>query len=173
LKISGVSAYHPDESGADHRLQDLYEQVPSVQGEAQYRQLNIQVSPRDAEKEPLSQASREVIGNLEGTWRLRLQEPKPEYVGLLVEAVDHMSAYSDEYTRQFGETQNLGAKLVDAQVVNPLFTDDEIRRVTDPKRDATAGMQTKDDIWREHGRQQFVQALQERITVADAYGGDA
>ena len=152
-------------------------QVDVLQGEAEahYRQLNTQVRSRNEadEGQPLRQATRDVVANLEGTWRLTLRELKPEYVGLLVEAVDYLDAHSDEYAMQLGGSRNFGAGIVDAEIINPLYTDAEVRRVYDRAKDATAGMTSKDEVWRESVRQEFVEALQERVAGVAVDGGEA
>jgi len=75
------------------RFSPIRRQVDVLQGEAEahYRQLNTQVRSRNSEDDgqPLRMASRDVVGNLVGTWKLSLRELKPEYIGLLVEAVDY------------------------------------------------------------------------------------
>jgi hypothetical protein len=71
--------------------------VTKGQAEAHYRQLNTQVRSRNAadKGQPLRQATRDMVGNLVGTWRLTLRERRPEFVGLLLiqavsmEAVQH------------------------------------------------------------------------------------
>jgi hypothetical protein len=156
-------------------------QVDVLQGEAEahYRQLNTQVRSRNAEDDgqPLRMASRDVIGNLVGTWKLSLRELKPEYVGLLVEAVDYLDAHSDEFELQLGGARNFGAGMVDARVINPLYSDAEIKRVYNRAQDATSAMQWKDEVWRESVRQEFVAALQARVPRRDGDGsgpgGDA
>jgi hypothetical protein len=40
-------------------------------------------------------ASRDVVDNLVGTWKLSLRALKPEYVGLLVEAVEYLDSVSE------------------------------------------------------------------------------
>jgi hypothetical protein len=146
-------------------------QVDVLQGEAEahYRQLNTQVRSRNAEDDgqPLRMASRDVVGNLVGTWKLSLRELKPEYVGLLVEAVDYLDAHSDEFELQLGGARNFGAGMVDARVINPLYTDAEIKRVFNRAQDATSAMEWKDDVWRESVREEFVQALQARVAGRD------
>jgi hypothetical protein len=157
------------------RFSPIRRQVDVLQGEAEahYRQLSTQVRSRNAEDagQPLRQVSRDVVGNLEGTWRLTLRELRPEYVGLLVEAVDYLDAHSDEYEMQLGGARNFGAGIVDAEVINPLYTDDEVRRVFNRAQNPTAGMASKDDVWREQCRQQFVRALQERVATVN--GGES
>ncbi|THE64281.1 hypothetical protein D8Y22_13700 [Salinadaptatus halalkaliphilus] len=153
------------------RFSPIRRQVDVTKGEAEahYRQLNTQVRSRNAEDEgqPLRKAERDVVGNLVGTWRLTLRELKPEYVGLLVEAIEYLDAHSDEYEMQLGGARNFGAGIVDAEIVNPLYTDSELRRVYNRAQDATSGMDTKDDIWREQCREEFVRALQARVAARD------
>jgi hypothetical protein len=153
------------------RFSPIRRQVDVTKGEAEahYRQLNTQVRSRNAEDEgqPLRQATRDVVGNLVGTWRLTLRELKPEYVGLLVEAIGHLDAHSDEYAMQLGGARNFGAGIVDAEIINPLYTDAELRRVYNRAQDATSGMETKDDVWREQCREGFLRALQARMAARD------
>jgi hypothetical protein len=97
------------------RFSPIRRQVDVLKGEAEahYRQLSTQVRSRNAEDEgqPLRQATRDVVGNLDGTWRLTLRELKPEYVGLLVEAVDYLDAHSDEYEMQLGGARNSNGRI--------------------------------------------------------------
>ncbi|WP_435098442.1 hypothetical protein [Halorubrum sp. N11] len=149
------------------RFSPIRRQVDVLQGEAEahYRQLNTQVRSRNSEDDgqPLRMASRDVVGNLVGTWKLSLRELKPEYVGLLVEAVDYLDAHSEEFELQLGGARNFGAGMAEARVINPLYTDAEIKRVYNRAQDTTSGMAWKDDLWRESVRQQFVKPLQERV----------
>ena len=119
------------------------------------------------EGQPLRQATRDVVGNLVGTWRLTLRELKPEYVGLLVEAIDYLDAHSDEFEMQLGGARNFGAGIVDAHVVNPLYSEAELRRIYNRSQDPTSGMDTKDAIWRDQCREEFVRALQARTAAGD------
>jgi hypothetical protein len=57
--------------------------------------------------------------------------------------------------------------MVDARVINPLYTDAEIKRVYNRAQDATSGMEWKDDVWRESVREEFVAALQARVAGSD------
>ena len=165
------------------RFSPIRRQVDVTQGEAEahYREMNTQVRSRNPEDEgqPLRQATRSVVGNLEGTWRLTLRELKPEYVGLLVEAVDYLDAHSHDYDLQLGGARNFGAGIVDAHVVNPLYSEAELRRVYNRAQDATSAMQTKDDVWEQQCREEFVRALQSRVAGDDGLaaavdaGGDA
>ena len=139
--------------------------VTNGEAEAHYRQLSTQVRSRNSEDggQPLRHATRDVVGNLVGTWRLTLRDVKPEYVGLLVEAIDYLDAHSDEYDLQLGGARNFGAGMVDCEVLNPLYTAREIRRVYDRGKQATAAMDEKDEVWRADLRQAFVRALQARL----------
>ncbi|WP_284008141.1 hypothetical protein [Haloarcula pelagica] len=153
--------------------------VTKGQAEAHYRQLNTQVRSRNADDEgqPLRQATRDVVGNLVGTWRLTLRDLKPEYVGLLVEAVDYLNTHSDEYAMQLGGARNFGAGIVDTEVVNPLYTAEELRRVYNRAQAPTQAMEAKDEVWATECRDEFVRALQARTAARDGDlpvpGGDA
>jgi hypothetical protein len=158
------------------RFSPIRRQVDVVKGEAEahYRQLSTQVRSRNAEDEgqPLRQADRDVVGNLVGTWRLTLRELKPEYVGLLVEAVDYLDGHSADYEMQLGGARNFGAGIVDAEVVNPLYTDGELRRVYNRAQAATDAMGEKDEVWREECRGEFVGALESRVAATVGVMGD-
>nr|WP_174876516.1 hypothetical protein [Halapricum salinum] len=157
-------------------------QVDVLDGEAEahYRQLSSQVRSRNDEDggQPLRQADRDVLGNVEGTWKLTLREVKPEFVGLLVEAVSFLDQHSHEFAFQVGGARNFGAGMADAWVVNPLYSEDEVRRVFNRAQDATQAMERKDEIWRSECRNAFVRALQARTAARDgdlpmpAQGGD-
>jgi len=85
------------------------------EAEAHYRQISNQVRSRNEEDggQPLRQADRDVLGNVEGTWKLTLRELKPEFVGLLLEAVSFLDAHSDQYGFQVGGARNFGAGIAD------------------------------------------------------------
>jgi hypothetical protein len=152
------------------RFSPVRQQVDVLRGEAEahYRQLHTQVRSRNDEDggEPLRHATRDVVGNVEGTWLLTLRSLKPEFVGLLVEAVSLLDAQSDSFEFQLGGARNFGAGIADVGVVNPLYSEQEIRRVYNRSRNATAAMQEKDEQWREF-REEFVRALQSRVSDAD------
>lgn len=166
------------------RFSPIRRQVDVTRGEAEahYRQLSTQVRSRnDADGGlPLRYAERDVVGNLEGTWLLTLREVKPAFVGLLLEAVAYLDAHSDEFAFQLGGARNFGGGIVDAQVLNPLYTAAEIRRVYNRAQNPTAAMQEKDDVWVQECRDEFVRALQARVTDGvglgeplDVTGGEA
>jgi len=143
--------------------------VTKGEAEAHYRQLNTQVRSRNSEDEgqTLRHATRDVVANLVGTWRLTLRELRPEYVGLLVEAVEYLNAHSDRFEMQLGGARNFGAGIVDATIINPLYSTSEVRRVYNRAKKPTTAMQTKDDVWAESVRPEFVRALQARVSDDD------
>jgi hypothetical protein len=143
--------------------------VRDGEAEAHFRQLSSQVRSRNAEDggQPLRQADRGVLGNVEGTWKLTFRELKPEFVGLVLEAVSFLDAHSDEFAFQLGGARNFGAGMADAWVINPLYTEQEVHRVFDRAKDATNAMDTKDDVWRDQCRDEFVRALQARTAARD------
>lgn len=139
------------------------------EAEAHYRQISTQVRSRNAADggQPLRQADRDVLGNVEGTWKLTLRELKPEFVGLIIEAVAFLDAHSDEFAFQVGGARNFGAGVADVWVVNPLYTEAEVRRVFDRAQGETAAMREKDERWRTDLRDEFVRALQARTAARD------
>ena len=143
--------------------------VRDGEAEAHFRQLSSQVRSRNAEDggQPLRQADRGVLGNVEGTWKLTFRELQPEFVGLVLEAVSFLDAHSDEFAFQLGGARNFGAGMADAWVINPLYTEQEVHRVFDRAKDATSRMDTKDDVWRDQCRDEFVRALQARTAARD------
>ena len=153
------------------RFSPVRSQVDVLRGEAEahYRQLHTQVRSRNNEDggQPLRHATRDVVGNVEGTWLLTLRTLKPEFVGLLVEAVSLLDAQSDTFEFQLGGARNFGAGIADVRVVNPLYTDEEIRRVYNRAQNPTTEMQEKDEQWRETYREEFTRALQARVSDSD------
>ena len=153
------------------RFSPVRQQIDVLRGEAEahYRQLHTQVRSRNDEDggEPLRHATRDVVGNVEGTWLLTLRTLKPEFVGLLLEAVSLLDAQSDTFEFQLGGARNFGAGIADVEVVNPLYTDQEIRRVYNRAHNATTAMREKDEQWRDTYREEFTRALQARVSDAD------
>ena len=156
------------------RFSPIRRQVDVTKGEAEahYRQLSTQVRSRnDADGGlPLRYAERDVVGNLEGTWLLTLREVKPEFVGLLLEAVAFLNTHSHEFAFQLGGARNFGGGIADAWVLNPLYTKAEIRRVFNRAQQPTRAMQKKDNVWAEECRDEFVRALQARATDGEGLG---
>ena len=143
--------------------------VTKGEAEAHFRQLHTQVRSRNADDEgqPLRHATRDVVGNLVGTWRLTLRELRPEYVGLLIEAVEYLNDNNDSFEMQLGGARNFGAGIVDAEVLNPLYSKREVRRVYNRAQKPTSKMESKDDVWREECREEFVRALRSRVSDSD------
>jgi len=139
------------------------------EAEAHYRQVSNQVRSRNDEDggKPLRQADRDVLGNVEGTWKLTLRELKPEFVGLLLEAVSFLDAHSDEFAFQVGGARNFGAGIADVRVINPLYAEHEVRRVFNRAQATTAAMEEKDVVWASECRPEFVRALQARTAARD------
>jgi len=146
--------------------------VDVLQGEAEahYRQLSSQVRSRNDEDggQPLRHSTRDVLGNVEGTWLLTLRELKPEFVGLLLEAVSFLDANSEKFEFQLGGARNFGGGVADVSVINPLYTDAEVRRVFNRAYGPSEAMEAKDETWRSEYRPRFVEALQARIAGRDA-----
>jgi hypothetical protein len=150
-------------------------QVDILEGEAEahYRQISNQVRSRNEADggRPLRQADRDVLGNVEGTWKLTLRELKPEFVGLLVEAVSFLDAHSNQFEFQIGGARNFGAGIGDVWVINPLYSEREVRRIFDRAKAATSAMDEKDELWAEECRPEFVAALDARIAARTDGGG--
>ncbi|MFA9518466.1 hypothetical protein ACERIT_14850 [Halopenitus sp. H-Gu1] len=146
-------------------------QVDVLEGEVEghYRQVSNQVRSRnDADGgQPLRHAQRDVVGNVEGTWKLTLRELKPEFVGLLLEAVSFLDAHSDEFAFQIGGSRNFGAGIADVWVINPLYSESEVRRVFNRAQATTQLMEEKDATWASECRPEFVRALQARTAARD------
>jgi hypothetical protein len=145
--------------------------VTDGEAEAHYRQLSTQVRSRnDADGgQPLRYATRDVVGNLVGTWLLTLRTIRPAFVGLLAAATDYLNANSDDYALQLGGARNFGAGMADVHLLNTLYTQAEIRRVYNRAQNPTATMTDKDDQWADQYRPAFDEALQQRLA---ARGGD-
>ncbi|SFR53474.1 hypothetical protein [Halogeometricum limi] len=146
-------------------------QVDVLDGEAEahFRQISNQVRSRNEEDggQPLRQADRGVLGNVEGTWKLTLRELKPEFVGLLLEAVSFLDAHSDQFEFQLGGARNFGAGIGDVWVINPLYTESEVRRVFNRAQATTQAMEEKDEVWASECRPEFVRTLQARVAARD------
>jgi hypothetical protein len=137
--------------------------------EAHYRQLNTHVRSRNDPDggQPLRHATRDVLANVTGTMRLTFREVKPAFVGLLIETIEFLDAHSEDFAHQLGGSRNFGAGIVDCAVLNPLYTDAEIKRVYNRAQAPTAAMERKDEQWAQEYGPQFRQALQDRL-AADA-----
>jgi hypothetical protein len=139
------------------------------EAEAHYRQVSSQVRSRNEVDggQPLRHADRDVLGNVEGTWKLTLRELKPEFVGLLLEAVSFLDAHSDQFEFQVGGARNFGGGIADVWVINPLYSEREVRRVFNRAQAVTQAMEEKDEVWASECRPAFVRALQARVAARD------
>ena len=139
--------------------------ITDGEAEAHYRQLATHVRSRNDEDDgtPLRAVTRDAVGNLDGAWWLTVRDLKPEYIGLLCAAISLLNDNNDAYRFQLGGARNFGAGIVDAQVLNPLYTDKEIRRVDHRRWNATSAMEEKDETWSEELRPAFIDALDARI----------
>jgi hypothetical protein len=52
-------------------------------------------------------------------------------------------------------------------VINPLYTEQEVRRVFNRAQATTSAMEEKDELWRSECRPEFVRALQARVAARD------
>ncbi|ELY54931.1 hypothetical protein C491_17579 [Natronococcus amylolyticus DSM 10524] len=135
------------------------------QAEGHYRRLNRNVVSRnDADdREPLRNVELDAVANLDGCWHLSFREVKPAFLGLLCEAIDFLHDHRTDFRYQLGGARNFGAGIVDCELLNPLYEDDELPRVFDRARTPTDTMERKDDQWADDYRPAVVDALQNRI----------
>lgn len=135
------------------------------QAEGHYRRLNRNIVSRNTDDggEPLRNTGVDAIANLDGTWYLSFRDPKPEFVGLLAQTVEFLDAHAADYMYQLGGSRNFGGGVVDVDLCNPLYTDQELRRVFDRRATPTDAMTEKDAKWETTHREQVDRALQARI----------
>lgn len=135
------------------------------QAEGHYRQLNRNVVSRNEEdnRTPLRDTKYDAVANLDGCWHLSFREQKPEFIGLLLAAVDFLNDHKTDFMHQLGGARNFGAGIVDCEVINPLYTDTEFSRLFDRGKRTTAAMDEKDEEWRDTYRPAFTAALDARI----------
>lgn len=135
------------------------------QAEGHYRRLNRNVVSRNREdnREPLRNAELDAIANLDGAWHLSFRETKPEFVGLLAEAIRYLDDHRTDFMYQLGGARNFGAGIIDCELVNPLYEKRELKFVFDRGKANTNAMDKKDNQWAEQYRPTLVEALEERI----------
>jgi len=136
------------------------------QAEGHYRRLNRNVVSRntDDNREPLRNVEVDAVANLDGCWHLSFREVKPEFVGLLAEAIDYLDAHQTDFMHQLGGARNFGAGIVDCQLLNPRYNERELKRVFDRGKGTTQKMDEKGTKWKtEHLPADFKSALEERI----------
>jgi len=135
------------------------------QAEGHYRRLNRNVVSRNSTdgRDPLRNTELDAVANLDGTWQLTFRQQKPEFLGLLAEAIDYLDNHKTDFMHQLGGARNFGAGIVDCELVNPLYEERELRRLFDRGKKPTTAMAEKDDRWNEEYRPAFVDALEARI----------
>ena len=135
------------------------------QAEGHYRRLTRTVVSRNETdaRQPLRNAELDAVGNLDGCWHLSFRTPKPEFVGLLSEAIDYLDGHRIDIDHQLGGARNFGGGIVDCALVNPLYEPHEFRRVFDRGKDTTRAMETKDEEWSDEHLPGFRAAFESRI----------
>jgi hypothetical protein len=148
--------FNPVRSGVDYTR---------GQAEGHYRRLNRNVVSRNREdnREPLRNTEIDAVANLDGCWHLSFREMKPEFIGLLVEALEFLDDHQTDFMHQLGGARNFGAGIVETHLINPLYEERELKRVFDRGKGTTQQMDEKDDQWTEEYCPAFVEALEERI----------
>jgi hypothetical protein len=135
------------------------------QAEGHYRRLNRNIVSRNEEdnREPLRNAELDAVGNLDGSWHLSFREIKPEFVALLAEAIDYLGTHQTDFMHQLGGARNFGGGIVDCELLNPLYSEAELRRVFNRGKDSTTNMDEKDDRWETEYLPAFQEALAKRV----------
>lgn len=138
------------------------------QAEGHYRRLNRNVVSRNEEdnREPLRNAEIDAVANLDGCWHLSFRETKPEFVALLAEAIDFLDAHQTDFMHQLGGARNFGGGIVDCELINPLYSETELRRVFDRGKGNTNKMDEKDSRWKSELLPEFESALVDRVEEA-------
>jgi len=135
------------------------------QAEGHYRRLNRNVVSRNSEdnRTPLRNTEYDAVANLDGCWHLSFRELKPEFIGLLCEGVDYLNDHNTDFMHQMGGARNFGAGIMDVHVINPLYSESELKRVFDRGKRPTAAMDEKDSQWESEYRPDFEAALAKRV----------
>jgi len=135
------------------------------QAEGHYRQINRNVVSRNEEdnREPLRNTKYDAVANLDGCWHLSFREVKPEFVGLLDAGLQFLDEHQTDFMHQMGGARNFGAGIVDTALINPLYSEKELKRVFDRAKGTTNAMDEKDERWQEQYRPAFRSALESRI----------
>ena len=138
------------------------------QAEGHYRRLNRNVVSRNEEdnREPLRNAELDAVANLDGCWHLSFRETKPEFVALLAEAIDFLNAHQTDFMHQLGGARNFGGGIVDCELINPLYSETELRRVFDRGKGNTNKMDEKDSRWENELLPEFESELTARVEEA-------
>ena len=135
------------------------------QAEGHYRRLNRNVVSRntDDNRQPLRNTKLDAVANLDGSWQLTFRELKPEFFGLLVEAIEYLNGHQTDFSHQLGGARNFGAGIVDCELINPLYDNRELKCVFDRNRQSTAAMDEKVEQWKTQVRPSVVDAVEQRI----------
>jgi len=135
------------------------------QAEGHYRRLNRNVVSRNEQdnREPLRNAELDAVANLDGCWHLSFRETKPEFVALLAEAVDFLDAHQTDFMHQLGGARNFGGGIVDCELINPLYEDQELNRVFNRGKGNTNKMDEKDSRWENELFPEFESELSDRV----------
>lgn len=139
------------------------------QAEGHYRRINRNVNSRNEEdnREPLRNTKYDAVANLDGCWHLSFRELKPEFLGLLAEAIDFLDENNTNFMHQLGGSRNFGAGIVDTHVINPLYDERELKRYFDRGKGKTNAMEEKDERWENELRPELKGRLEERISLTD------
>ena len=84
-----------------------------------------------------------------------------------MEAVAFLNAHSEEFAFQVGGARNFGAGDVHVWVINPLYSEQEVRRVFNRSQSAARAMEEKDGQWTSTVRPAFVNAFHARVAARD------
>ncbi len=138
------------------------------QAEGHYRRLNRNIVSRNEEdnREPLRNTELDAVANLDGAWHLSFREVKPEFIGLLAEAIEYLDLHQTDFMHQLGGARNFGGGIVDCELLNPLYEEHELQRVFDRKKGNTNEMDNKKKEWQEEYLDEFTSALSERLEKA-------
>ena len=135
------------------------------QAEGHYRRLTRTVVSRNEAdtRQPLRNLELDAVANLDGCWQLVFRESKPEFVGLLAEAIAYLDTNRTAFMHQLGGARNFGGGIVDCELVNPLYEPHEFSRVFNRCAGSSAAMDAKEEKWAEEYLPEFRTALRERI----------
>lgn len=145
------------------------------QAEGHYRQINRNIVSRndDDAREPLRNTTYDAVANLDGSWHLSLREKKPEFYAVIHSAMEFLDSNNTQFMHQLGGARNFGAGIVDTRLINPLYDENELKRLfnrgygkTDADR-KTEPMREKDEYWNDTVLPQLNKALADRINAVD------
>lgn len=102
-------------------------QVDYTRGQAEdhYRQLNRNIVSRNEsdQREVLRNTTLDAVANLDGAWHLSFRTVKPEFIGVLAEAIAYLDRHNTEFMHQLGGARNFEAGIVECELINPLYND--------------------------------------------------